>query len=59
MTVPTAPVTTVTSSYQHLKRKLHSGKSETYDLTKVTDITHKTYTYTRIKSLFETPEANQ
>ncbi len=33
--VPTAPPTTGTSSYQHFKRKLYSGKSETYDLSKV------------------------
>jgi len=36
--VPTAPPTTVGSPLQHLKRKLHSGKSETYDLGKVIDI---------------------
>jgi hypothetical protein len=49
--IPTAPSTSVTSSYQQFKRKLHSGKSETYDLTKVIDI------YTKIHiSLLKTPE---
>ncbi len=49
--VPTAPPSTVSSSYQHLKRKLHPGKSETYDLAKVTKIAMKIPI-----RLFKTPE---
>jgi len=49
--VPTAPPTTVSSSYQNFKRKLYAGKSETYDLAKVIDIVIKIHI-----SLFKTPE---
>ncbi len=49
--VPTAPPTSVSSSYQNFKRKLHSGKSETYDLAKVIDNVIKIHT-----RLFKTPE---
>jgi hypothetical protein len=49
--VPTAPPATVSSSYQQFKRKLHSGKSETYDLSKVIDEDIKIHI-----SLIKTPE---
>ncbi|CAF3882877.1 unnamed protein product [Rotaria sp. Silwood2] len=38
--VPTAPLTTVGSPIQQLKRKLYSGRSETYDLIKYGDSSH-------------------
>ncbi len=50
--IPTAPPTTVTSSLHHFKRKLQSGKTETYDLAKVTDIILRMIH----TSLFKTPE---
>ncbi len=52
--VPTAPPTSVSSSYQNFKRKLHSGKSETYDLAKVIDIVIKIHT-----SLIQDTRANK
>ncbi len=45
--VPTAPPpTTVSSSYQNFKRKLYSGRSEIYDLSKVINTIIKTHTHT-------------
>jgi hypothetical protein len=41
--VPTAPPATVSSPLQQLRRKLYTGRSDTYDLLKVIDIDKSLY----------------